>query len=738
MNRKKILTLYLIFTLVLMAVLVGYRIYLFVRETDYEALNAKNIERIETRVHSKTRYKFAVVGNIRNSMRIFERRIAPLMSESGTEFMISVGNAVYDGDEGKYRLLYRGLKKLKIPYVLSAGHNEMEDFGAGKFYRHFGPYFFSFHLENAAFIYLDSTGQTSWTWQLRWLEEQLTAARNYPYRFVFLNHSLFSLPGFDLDEPHYVLEEKLSRNLQRLFSRYRVTAVFSAGYPAYHERVEQGVRYIVTSGGGGLLLDRNEPYQFVNVTVGPEQVSFENIVDRDRLGTFREKLETLKLYLHSFFYISFFNSLLVLSIISLVALKLYSLILRQEHLYRDFSIDEDALSKKPLRVAMFTNNYLPFIGGVPLSIDRLCRGLVQAASKVKIFAPEYPEPWSDPEDGSMVRCPALFHWCLAGFPIANVFSRKIKAAFKTFECDLVHVHHPFWLGKKGMWLAKKRGLPVVLTYHTRLERYTHYLPFPGTALKNLVAHLLIKRFANHCDAIITPTPSTEEYLRNLGVSALIETIPTGIGMEDYNCWTSQEVRELRRRYAATDELLLISVSRMAREKNLDFLIDGLAKVKEQISIPFKCLLVGDGPEKTRLEEKAAALGLKEQVVFTGNLPPSDVARCYLAADLFVFASTSETQGMVLIEAMAGGCPVVAVRASGVHDVVKDGHNGLMVSESTLSWAKAVATLLTDRRRLSALSKNSRAYAEDFSEEKIAAKVLKLYRRVVVLGKSKAD
>jgi glycosyltransferase involved in cell wall biosynthesis len=112
-----------------------------------------------------------------------------------------------------------------------------------------------------------------------------------------------------------------------------------------------------------------------------------------------------------------------------------------------------------------------------------------------------------------------------------------------------------------------------------------------------------------------------------------------------------------------------------------------------------------------------------------------ISNSYLAADLFVFASTSETQGMVLIEAMAGGCPVVAVRASGVHDVVKDGYNGLMVAESTESWAKSVANLLADRLRLSALSENSRAFAEAFSEEKIAEKVLRLYRRGVVLAKS---
>jgi glycosyltransferase involved in cell wall biosynthesis len=289
-----------------------------------------------------------------------------------------------------------------------------------------------------------------------------------------------------------------------------------------------------------------------------------------------------------------------------------------------------------------------------------------------------------------------------------------------------------------MHLAKKRRLPVVFTYHTRLERYTHYIPFPGTALKNLAAHVLIKRFANHCDAIITPTPSTEMYLRNLGVNALIETIPTGIDMENYKCWTSQQIQALRNQYAPSDVPLLISVSRMAREKNLDFLIDGLAKVKKLFGGPFKCLLVGDGPEKKRLKEKAGALELDEHVIFTGNLAPQVVALYYLAADLFVFASTSETQGMVLIEAMAGGCPVVAVRASGVHDVVRDGYNGMMVAESTENWAEGVTSLLKDRHRLSDLSKSTQIFAQEYAEEKIAAKVLSLYRRVIVLGKDKKE
>jgi glycosyltransferase involved in cell wall biosynthesis len=245
--------------------------------------------------------------------------------------------------------------------------------------------------------------------------------------------------------------------------------------------------------------------------------------------------------------------------------------------------------------------------------------------------------------------------------------------------------------------------------------------------------LLIKRFGNKCDAIITPTVSTEEYLRHLGVSSVIETIPTGINLEEYRRWPAQDVRELRQRYAAPGEWLLISVSRMAKEKNLDFLLAGLAKIEKRTKVPFKCLLVGDGPEKARLEKRAEQLGLEERVFFTGNLEPREVVRHYLAADLFVFASTSETQGMVLVEAMAGGCPVVAVRASGVYDMVKDGFNGFKVAESTENWAKAVAVILEDNELWSLLSRNSLSFAVEYSVEKTAGRVMKLYRRVLALA-----
>lgn len=736
MTHKKKLTLSLVAILMLLAGLIGYKVYLFIHETDYQALNADNIDEITTRFDKKEEFNFAVVGNIRNTMWIFEQRISPMLRQSGADFMISVGNAVADGAEDKYRLLYRGLKKLGLPYVLAPGPNEIEDFGADRFYRHFGPYFFSFHLANAYFIFLDSTGKTAWKSQLRWLRQELIQAETLRYRFVFLSHSLFALKDADPEDGDYVLEKKRSQSLQHLFSQHRVTAVFSAGYPTYHERTVKGVRYFVSGGGGGLILDQQAHYQFVRVHVAPDRVTCENVAFPHRQGVIHEKVETLKLFLHSFFYMSIFNSLLILGLISLLALKIYSLIIRQEHLYRDFSVDEVALSKSHPRVAMFTNNYLPFIGGVPLSIERLEKELIRQGAAVQLFAPSYRQPWPDTDANPVFRCPVLFYTRRHKFPVANIFSRQMATAFKALNCDLVHVHHPFWLGKKGLQLARKHRKPVVFTYHTRLEHYTHYIPVPGVVLKNLIAHFIIKHFANRCDAIITPTASTEEYLRNLGVSALIETLPTGINIEAYHQWSAQQVQALRSRYSAPGERLLISVSRLAKEKNLDFLIDGLAKVTHRSKAPFTCLLVGDGPESQRLQERVAALGMGERIVFTGRMTPQEVVGHYLAADLFVFASTSETQGMVLLEAMAGGCPVVAVRASGVYDVITDGTNGFKVAESTEEWAGVVARLLEDREQLSRLSENSLAFAGNYSVEKITERVLNLYRRVLVLHQSK--
>jgi glycosyltransferase involved in cell wall biosynthesis len=737
MNKRMRLHLYLGLVLVFLGILIGYRIYLSVYEKDYQSLNADNIDQMQTNLEGQSSFSFAVVGNIDNSMRIFSDLIVPLMQEQQVDFMISVGNAVYDGAEGKYRLLYRGLQELAIPYVLVPGNNEIEDLGSNNFYQHFGPYFFSFHLGQAYFIVLDSTGKTSWKWQLHWLEKELETAKSYPYRFVCMGHSpLPQTTGKPETKKKNPIKEETSLTLQKLFSRNAVTSVFTTGYHTNKDQYIDGVRYVTTSGGGGLLLNKDQPYQFIKAEVGESGFSCTQIANPKRFSPLREKIEILKLYLHSLFYMSLFNLLVLLGVLTLISLLFYCKVLNQRHLYRDFNIDEEAIEKIPLRIAMVTNNYLPFIGGVPLSIDRLHKGLLKTGNSVLIIAPTYRESWEDPRDGSVYRCPVLFYTKNGEFPAVNLFRSEIRKVLRTFNPDLIHVHHPFMLGWSALLFAKRAKLPVVMTYHTRLERYTQYVFGPGTMVKNFLIHVMIKHFANRCDAIIAPSSSTEEYLRNLGVSAIIETIPTGINIEAYQMWTEEQIKETRDSFVQAGENLLISVSRIAEEKNLDFLIAALEKLKDTCATPFTCILIGEGPERKRLEEKVRARGLQDTILFLGKLPPSQVVRCYLAADLFVFASTSETQGMVLLEAMAGGCPVVAIRSSGVYEVVHDGFNGYKVPESTNIWAETANTLLEDKTLLKTMETNCTEFVKQYSVETITEKITALYRRVILLNTSK--
>lgn len=733
MNRKRKFRILLIFILLLWSILAGYKGYLYFFEKDYTGMNAANQDRIRTLLDNKDKFRFAVVGNVRNSMKMFDRKIVPLLRDGKVDFIISAGNAVHSGTKAEYRILNRGLGRSGLPFILGVGVREVKSAGTGRFYRHFGPLFFTMNTGGGVFIFLDSTSVTNWDWQMQWLEAKLKQTTGARFRFVILNHSIFAPADYRKFGPERVLDADKGRRLRALFSRYGVTAVFSSGCPVYDRQTSLGVEYFTSGCSGGLLPDeKGDYYQYIRVDVYRDRVAFSSVEVPNRTGLLIHKMETLGYFFHSFFYIGPTKFLLVLGLIGIAALRVYSRIVRQENLYRDFDIDESRITRKPVRVATFTDNYLPYIGGVPISIQRLSRGLLEKGSAVKIFAPSYRNFHPEKDDGHVYRCRTFFLGKKMRFPITDIFSGRLKEELSSFKPDLVHVHHPFWLGNKGRRLARRLGIPVVFTYHTRLDKYMHNVPIPGSALKEIFAHYLIKRFANRCDAVIAPSFSTEEYLRRLGVLPMIATIPTGINLREYSLCSPDEVKDFRRRYASDVENLLISVCRLANEKSVDFMIDGLVKVRGRTSVPFRCILVGDGPERSRLKERIAETGMGGSIFLTGAMEPREVVKAYLASDLFVFASTTETQGMVLLEAMAGGCPVVAVNSSGVYDVIEDGLNGFKVPENIESWAGSIILLLENRGLINSLSRNSKDFAKKYSEDKIAEMVLRLYRRTLLI------
>ncbi len=726
-------------TLVAILLLIGYRLYLSIFEPGYQAAHAEQIEGIQSYADDRDLH-FAVVGNINNSIGLFERKMIPMLNRADPDFLVSAGNAVSGAGEDKYRALYRTLSHLEMPFVLTTGEKEAGAFRSFNFYEHFGPFFHGFQAGESQFLFLDSTNPDTYPFQIHWLEQQLRDP-SPSHRFVFIGHPLFpatrSSP-IDSDDL-YLADTGFRDRLHDLFREHGVDAVFSSNLHLFDRQELDGVTYVVTGGAGGLVLnDDTSFYHYVDVRVSDGGVQIE--VERLDIGQhqFFKTLESLWFFFHSLFYVGHLNFLLVLGLLILLAIKLYGAIFVEHEYYRDYDLDISPWRNRRLAVAMVTNNYLPFIGGVPISIDRLRRGLEQLAHRVLIVAPSYPEQREEEPD--VLRVPA----CrgigpLGGFRLANPLSPAIRRGLKAFGPDLVHIHHPFWLGRVAQWHARRLKVPTVFTYHTRLEHYSHFVPLPGPLFRNLIAHTAIRRFANRCDGVIVPTESAEEYLRVIGVTSPIYIHPTGIDFDRIRQPAPEAVRNLHERHGiGDDERVLVSVSRLSREKNIDFLISAVDELRKVSDRPLRCLIIGEGDEHERLQTRIDSLGLERVVTLVGAVPPESIAHYYQLGDLFVFASKSETQGMVILEAMAAGLPVVAVRSSGIDDVIRNEANGFKTAEEIDQWVEAARLLVEDDQLRAAMSERAVATARTHAIDSFARNVSDTYAQVLALYHRRAN
>ena len=393
--------------------------------------------------------------------------------------------------------------------------------------------------------------------------------------------------------------------------------------------------------------------------------------------------------------------------------------------YPDYDLDPQPWLSKPLRVAMFTNNYLPFIGGVPISIARLRKGLETLGDIILIVCPRYRD--QPREETNVVRVPSLLAMGeKREFRLANIFLARIRRQVRAFKPDIIHLHHPIWLGSLGLFVARRLKVPAVYTYHTRLEHYAHFVPLPGNLFRNLISHELIKRFANKCDGVIVPTYSTEEYLRMIGVKSPTFVQPTGIEYQKFQEVDDSDVRKLRNSLGIGNETVFVSVSRLSNEKNIDFMIDAIEELRRRTDRPFRFLMIGEGHQHERLQQRIDELGLQDCFTLVGSIPPDDMATWYHLGDAFLFASKSETQGMVILEAMAAGLPVVAVRSSGIEDVVRHGYNGFKTPEKQDQWCDHVQQLLEDDTLRQELAEHALAFAADYSVEQFARDMREIY------------
>lgn len=380
-----------------------------------------------------------------------------------------------------------------------------------------------------------------------------------------------------------------------------------------------------------------------------------------------------------------------------------------------------------MNIALMTNNYKPVTGGVPISVERLAAALREQWHEVTIFAPTYRE---QQEEEGVFRYRTCLNRFVGGIVLPNAFDRRIDEEFRKQSFDIIHVHHPVLIGNTAVWLSHKYQIPLVFTYHTRYEKYLNYYT-GGIFDFSRLMQIYLRSFLKRCDFVFAPTRGMEGYLlTDCHVPAeKVGILPTGLVKASYTA-SPEESWNVRKRYDAENIPLLMTVSRMAREKNLDFLLEALAETKKLYEKPFRVLFVGDGPDRNKLEQKSDFLGLRDTVIFTGSIPNSEIAAYYKAADCFVFASKTETQGIVIAEAFAGGTPVLAVRASGVEDLVLNGENGILTEENIRIYAARLTEFLKSPDKRRTMAEKAYAAGLEYREEAVAEEAIRRYNEVI--------
>ena len=381
-----------------------------------------------------------------------------------------------------------------------------------------------------------------------------------------------------------------------------------------------------------------------------------------------------------------------------------------------------------MHIAQFTNTYHPRISGVVRSVSTFRKALTELGNNVFVFAQE--EPGYQDDEPFIFRYPTINLPFPVEFPAIIPISPFVDTLLPPLKLDIIHTHHPILLGQTAAVKARELNLPLVFTFHTQYREYSHYFPIPQETVQDIVKDTIVKwlgEFMQKCQHIVVPTESMRNILvKQYGLEERLTVIPTGIDLEPFEDADGQDIRKNR---AWENDKVLISIGRMASEKNWRTLLDASARAMQ--SCPdLRVVLVGDGPELKELKLYTEELGIANRVDFVGKVPFSQVPALLKAADMFGFASITETQGLVTLEAMAAGLPIVAVEATGTSDVVEDGKEGLLTSNDSAELARAIIALACDDRRMQAFKIATLKKARTYDIRLQAEKLVNVYHQAI--------
>jgi glycosyltransferase involved in cell wall biosynthesis len=380
-----------------------------------------------------------------------------------------------------------------------------------------------------------------------------------------------------------------------------------------------------------------------------------------------------------------------------------------------------------MHIAYFTNFYLPVVNGVARSVQSFREALTAMGHNVFVFAQE--DDYEDTEP-FIFRYPSLRLPLSVDIPTAVPVSAFVDQLIPKLKLDVIHTHHPVLLGQTAAAKARDYNLPLVFTFHTQYHEYTHYIPLPQEQVQEFIKSRVIswlREYMRKCQHIIIPSESMRSIVINdYGLVDKFTVIPTGIDTAPYK---KADGAAIRARWNWNDDTVIISVGRLAEEKNWVTLLEAFAlALKSQPDI--RLALLGDGPQANALRRLAGELEVAERVTFVGKVPFEEVPDYLKAADLFAFASLTETQGLVTLEAMAAGLPVVAVDAAGTRDILEDGRQGLLTQNDANALANGIIKVVQSQSLMSkfksAALRTSRAYDSKY----LARKMLKVYEQAI--------
>lgn len=381
-----------------------------------------------------------------------------------------------------------------------------------------------------------------------------------------------------------------------------------------------------------------------------------------------------------------------------------------------------------MRIGLFSDTYFPQVSGVATSIRTLKTELEKQGHSVFIFTTTDKDV-NRYEEWDIIRIPSVPFFAFKDRRVAYAgFTDALRIA-KRYHLDIIHTHTEFSVGILGKMIAKELGLPIVHTYHTQYEDYVRYIA-KGRLIRPSMVKYFLRAYLKDLDGVICPSEIVEDLLTDYAIPISKQVIPTGIDLAKFKRpeIEASDLVELREQLGlASDEIMLLSLSRISYEKNIQAVIGAMPAILEK-NPKVKLIIAGGGPYAEDLQALIAELGLEKQVLMTGMIAPSETALYYKAADFFISASTSETQGLTYLESLASGTPVLAHKNPYLSNVITERMFGSLF-ESEEAIADTVVEAIEQTPPMSPYLLEKKLY--EISAENFGRKVYEYYLDVKI-------